>query len=424
MREAIRWYSWKGYCVEKISSFAVKSPSSAQTLGPFVDENRKPVLWVNWGRRQDGIAIPPYFRHWPKGVVGRHWVPDYKAEITATTALKHESRVHLKAKAVCSQLLTKLIAEGKPLPWCFKDETSSDFPLSGNLLSNVIQVKEECPLKTPFDQQRYCFDIGLLGPKILEKPQLLGAIEFELTSRMGIWKTAVCKALGFPLMTVNLDGVNETQITEDWCYRILTETTTTSDDGQRRNYLFVHTMLYPVYLDLPEKFRPENRHRFIVFASDKELQKLRELLNRISEALELPKNAFLIQPHPNKNATTQKEMEHEGSMAGHDWKEYNDHFYLRISVNAPRPKNGPLYRLHLALAHLLNCQFDCLVGYKYQQTVSNNPDQQENPIWIHRDWRDCNNWTDLKVAPKHLSQPLRPLRKFLELLSSDQASPI
>jgi hypothetical protein len=138
------------------------------------------------------------------------------------------------------------------------------------------------------------------------------------------------------------------------------------------------------------------------------------------KALDLPENALLIQPHPNKNARTQKEMEHEGSMAGHDWRDYNDQYYLRISVNAPQDKCGPLYRLHLAFAHLVNCQFDCLVGYKYQQTVINIPEEQRNPVWIYRDWRSFDDWTDLRVAPKRLSQPLRPMRKFLELISRER----
>jgi hypothetical protein len=277
MLEAIRWYSWKGHCTETIDAFSVKSQSAAQTLGPFVDENQKPVLWVGWGCRQDGKKIPPYFRHWPRGGIGRRWFPEYKSVVEKATAEKGESRVHHKAKAVCATL-TRLIAEGRPLPWCFKDSDLSSFTVSGNLLADVVRVEEEFPLRTPFDRQSYRFDVGLLGTKILKNPQLLGAIEFELSNKMGIWKTAICKALGFPLVTVNLDGVSEAEITEDWCFRMLTETTMSSDDGQRRNYIFVHTMLYPIYLDLSEKIRPEGRHRFVVFASNDELQKLKHWL--------------------------------------------------------------------------------------------------------------------------------------------------
>ena len=315
-----------------------------------------------------------------------------------------------------------MINKGQPLPWCFKDADASEFPLSGNLLADVDQAERELPMKTPFGEKEYRFDVGLLGATILTKPQVLGAIEFELSSHVGVWKTALCKAVGFPLITVNLEGFSVHDITEDWCFRILTETTQTSDDGQRRNYFFLHTMLYPVYLDIPKSLRAEDRHRFVVFATDVDLKHLTDILKRLQLALGIPKGVLLIQPHPNRNAQTQKQMEHEGSMAGHDWRNYNDHFYLRISLDVPILKAGPLYRLHLALAHLLNCKFDCLVGYKYQSTVFNSGENQDIPVWMHREWARDGTWSDHKVAPKYLSQPLRPIRQYLALLEEERST--
>jgi hypothetical protein len=48
MEEATRWYTWKGNCVERIRATDVKSHAAADKLGPFVDLQVKPVLWVGW----------------------------------------------------------------------------------------------------------------------------------------------------------------------------------------------------------------------------------------------------------------------------------------------------------------------------------------------------------------------------------------
>ena len=424
MDEATRWYTWKGNCVERIRASEIKSHAAAVKLGPFVDENVKPVLWVGWGRRESGKAIPPYFRHWPRTSTGGNWCPPLKDEIQQIEAAKGESESHRRAKQVCVSLLSKMIAAGEPLPWAFKDAECSDFSLSGNLLADAVRVQRELSVLTPFAGERYRFDVGLLGNPILKNEQCLVAIEFELTNRVGIWKTAICRTLGFPLITIDLAGIAPDDITEDWCRTVLTETTHTSDDGRRRNYFSVHTMLYPTFLDIPVHIRREPRHRFVVFADDRQLRELKDLLHQMQSALALPKNCVLVQSHPNKNAQTQKQMEHEGSMAGHDWRTYNDHYYLRVSLDVPVDKAGPLYRLHLAFANLLTCRFDCLVGYKYDSVVFNT--DTENPTWLHKEWRSGGGWSDFKVGPKHLSQPIRPLRSYLALLteSRSQCTPL
>jgi hypothetical protein len=414
MTEAILFHSWKGHCVETIRAIDIKSRAATLDLGGLVDSQMRPVYWVGWGVRGTGRKIRPYFKHWPKEGKGRRIFPSFKDTVAARDVIRKESSLHRKAKKICVEALSELVQSKKELLWYFKNDKISDFPMTGNLLANVTEINEEVSVETPFGEN-YRFDVALLATGApFKKPVLLGAVEFEYQSKLTMWKTAICKAMGFPIISIDLDEVKEEEITKEWVAKILTETTKTNENGQRRNYFFVHSMLYPVYLEIPQNI--SRRHQYVVFAENKILFKIRDWLDELRKRLNLSEQQIRLQPNSATSPQAQKAMKHEGSMAGYDWAEYNTEKYLRISLDVPG-KAGPNYLFHMALSRLL-CWSDCLVGYKYEMGVTNrNPD---DPLWTHTPWEGELQKEKIKVAPKHLSQPLRPLLKFLEAVEKDK----
>ncbi len=249
MKDALQLYTWRGIYVDRIAADAIKSRSAATERGPFGDDNHRPVYWVRWGTRQDGSKIPPYFRHWPKGGSEGRLFPTFQESCAEQEVIRGESTIHKKAKEVCVRLITRLIAEKREIPWVFANSDVSDFPLSGNLLSEVTEAQAEYVMGTPFGEN-YRFDIALIHRSpAFSKPQVFAAIEFELSNALSIWKVAICKAMGFPIVTIELEGLDENDITEKWLLETLQETTKSNPEGRRRNFFFVHSMLYPVYVD-------------------------------------------------------------------------------------------------------------------------------------------------------------------------------
>jgi hypothetical protein len=97
---------------------------------------------------------------------------------------------------------------------------------------------------------------------------VLGAIEIEHTHEVELLKTLLYQSLGFPLFTINISDIDYDEITEEWCIKRLTETKGTSEDQRRRNYVYIHNMLYPVYLSGYESWQLGDRHQYIIFAKN------------------------------------------------------------------------------------------------------------------------------------------------------------
>lgn len=371
--------------------------------------------------RGSGRKVRPHFRHWSREGTGRKMFPTFGEALARREATRSESPRHRKAKRVCAEALTELIKNGSRLPWAFRNPEISDFPMTGDLLSGVSEVREEYSIDTPFGE-KYRFDVALVASGgSFKKPVILGAIEFEFESRLSIWKTAVCKAAGIPIVSIDLDEVGEEMITREWIVRTLLETAASSEDGRRRNFIFVHSMLYPVFLDVPAKLRlGPDRHQYVVFAPNETLGQLKTRIEQLRERLGLREQEALVQPNRATSEQARRMMRHEGSMAGHDWAKYNPDRYLRISLDVPRRKQGALYLFHAVLARLL-CSADCLVGYKFEMGA-NNWDSEE-PMWKVKKWNEQKGVEkEFKIAPKHLSQPLRPLLRFLAAVQADKKS--
>lgn len=162
MIEALRFHSWRGDCTDKVRAPDIRSRSSALELGPFVDPDLRPVYWVRWGTRESGKKIRPYFKHWSKEGTGRKMFPAFKEAVASREKSKGESPRHRKAKRVCVEALSELVKNGTQLPWAFKNPEISDFPMTGDFLSGVSEVREEYSIDTPFGE-KYRFDVALIA---------------------------------------------------------------------------------------------------------------------------------------------------------------------------------------------------------------------------------------------------------------------
>jgi hypothetical protein len=157
-----------------------------------------------------------------------------------------------------------------------------------------------------------------------------------------------------------------------------------------------------------------DRHQYIIFVKDEQFDDLLRWLNNLKQCLSLYNNEVLIQPQPCTNAQTLKIMENEGSIAGHDWRDYNEKRYIRVSLDKPKKKSGPLYKYHLVMANLLSSHCEALVGYKNRLGISN--DDPNNPLWDVLIKDDNDKIKKVNFLPKHVSEPVSSILKALDKL--------
>jgi hypothetical protein len=408
MNTAYRLYSWRGILKEQINAKDIKSPADARKLAPFVDKDKYPFLWVNWSKTKinTGKKTPPYFRRYPTArIESKRKLININDEIEEKLKVS-ESELHKKARTVLTEYLSKKVEEGRGIKWAYSDDRISDFSLSGDLLSEVESVETHYKYKTPFGIE-YEFDIALLGKKLNKERLLLGAIEIEHTHNFGFLKLIISKCLGFPMISVNVGELSPDEINEEWCKRVISETSKNSADGLRRNYIYLHNSLYPVYTNIPSRLRTDDKHQYLIFCKEEIFEKLVNTLKRYRVMLELLPNEVLIQPVKInfEDKMSQKSANNEGSIAGADWRDFNSKRYIRITLKAPMDKKGNNYLYHLILARLLNAHFDTLVGYKYRKELNN--EDIDNPIWY-------SHFSKHKVIQKHLSEPVKYLIEHLE----------
>lgn len=415
MKSALRLYSWEGLQKEWIDAIKIKSHSDARKLAPFMDEYKKPLSWVNWSkpRAVSNKKTKPYFRHYPEGVKSKRKYITLHEELIEKAKIA-ETDTHLKAKQILADYLVRLIENGQELKWAYKDERVSDFSMTGDLLSGVKQIQTEYRYKTPFFDKEYKFDIALLGNIITKEPILLGAIEIEKENKFGLLKCLICKSLGFPLISVNIDELKLEDITDEWAKNVLSETTKNSSDGLRRNYIYLHNSLYPVYANIPDRFRNGNKHQFIISCKPEDLGKLANYLRSYQEKFNLSnEEAHIDTPKINRdNEQSVKMFKNEGSIAGKEWQEYNSDRYIRLTLKVPHMKSGDLYYFHLVVARLLNAHFQTLVGYKYSKGIVN--DDIINPIWVTDVYDfEQKEYKQVRILQKQMSEPIQPIIDYL-----------
>lgn len=406
MDNALRLFSWYGVRAERLSASDIRSREDARKLGPFVDPSgQRLVLWrkASFDAETSRRKRRSHFAYFPQGT-SRNAVRFGKEDFdTASYDQARQSNPrHSRTRELLVAALRDMLANKRAATWVIKDERVSEFPLTGNLLEHVTEVVSEYKFPTPFGKT-YQFDIALLGPTVGKGPIVLAAVEVEFSHEFEALKCLLCKCLGFPLLSIDITETDDSEISEAWCQQLLLSTTAEHPEGRRFNYVYLHEMLYPVFLDIPPKAVNDDRHQFVVFAKDSEFDQLLRSLRALKMRLGFPTqdNSVLIQPVNVTSDQARKMCENEGSIAGHNWRDFNEKRYIRVVLDRPRAKRGNVYLYHLLMTRLLNGHSNALVGYKYASSVQNM--QPEEPMW-HIYYPTKGN--HVRLLPKQMGQPV------------------
>jgi hypothetical protein len=407
-----------GFFREKINAREIKGREDARKIGPFFNDSKELMSWVNWGTKKNSTKIKPYFRRYGDGIHNIRQIKKKLEEEKKDADKLKDKSIHKRTQKILKRALEQLLRENRPIRWSFKDPRLTDFFLSGDLLSNVSTVEEEFRIFPPFTNY-YSLDIALLGDKICNKPIILGAIEIEYTHEVDLLKTLLCKSLGFPLFTININDVSYGEITEEWCIKRLLETTCNSKDNRRRNYVYIHNMLYPVYLSGYESWDVGEKHQYIIFIRDDDSKKLVRYVDTLKASLSLSEDDVKLKTE-RKNPRDKGSItmfENEGALTGDNWKNYNPNKFFRLILKRPKRKSGNIYKFHLVLAQLLALHLDCLVGYKFDIGISNF--KKDIPIWeltkIERNLSTMPKFIQhsKRFCPKRLSEPIREIMRYI-----------
>lgn len=409
MDEAIVVFSRKGIFKASIAARDVRSREHARKLWPLVsaDGSRQMVTWVSPSFNNGKLRRRSHFRVLPAQHVFKPKTHFDDEEASRWRAVQ-ESPEHRRAKELVAEELSNRLNAGLAMPWAFKDEDASDYPLEGNLLLGADQVAIEHSLETPFGSQ-FRLDVAVLGPPVQAEPMVLGGVEIELGHAFDGRKALIGKSLGFPLISIDITEMTLAELTPEWAQRVLTATTRSHEQGRRQTYIYLHDLLYPLYAQLPAFLDNEQRHQFLVFADDETLNKLVRWMNLLADKLEYPKGMVAVALVNGKNDQARKMLERARQVVGPDWQEFNDQKCLRLTL--PRPK-GPTdlqaHRFHMTMARVLLSHTDALVGYKYCNGVDNN--HPEDDVWVAKRWiADEKRFSEHRVLPKRLAEPVNRL---------------
>jgi hypothetical protein len=411
MKEAIRVYSQGQFFVERIKAIEIKSRADARKLGPFISDDEHLVTWVDWALvHSTNKKRKPHFRRFPKKSQTPQKIVSEEIKLRYKSSL--ESKKHIKAKEVVADIIQKLLECKRHLHWAYKDTRLSDFSISGDLLAEVECIETEFPIKTPFGTYR--LDIALLGPIIEHERVVLAGIEIEYTHQFEFSKALVCKTLGFPLMSLDIKEIDIEEINTTWATSALIETKNNSNDGLRRNYIYVHDMLFPVYLNIPDHLCQEKRHQYIIFCRDENFSNFLLRIRQLVSLVGLNESSINIAPVKIKNEQTKKQIMNAGLIAGENWREYNEQGFIQVSVDKPIGKAGPSYLFHLELTKLSNSIYSSLVGYKYKLGLVHIPNE---PSFWEITERVNQEIKRYKVAPKRVSEPVAEILKRVSELN-------
>ncbi len=414
MEDAIVVFSRKGLFKRIVEARDIRSREHARKLWPMVSRDRRRlVTWVRPVFDDDKLLRRSHFRLLPQATYDSK--KHFEGEESKRQRLTAESIAHKTAKELIAAELTARIAQARPMHWSFKDPDSSDFPFKGNLLLGATRISCEELITTPFGSS-FRLDIAISGPPIEKEPMILGGIEIEFGHPFDGRKALIGKSLGFPLISVDISEMALHEITPAWARSILVHTTENDPLGRRKTYVYLHDLLYPAYAQLPSSIDPEQRHQYLVFSDDEPLQKLREWLRRLAYKLDYSDTEVAIGVVNAKSEQSRKMLENAGRIVGPDWRDFNDHQCLRITL--PRPASDDdlkAHRFHMTMARLLLQHSNALVGYQYRNGERNV--DPENDIWIFLEW-------DLKlkiskpfrVLPKRLSEPMSRLMRVVSSL--------
>lgn len=415
MKSAIRICSYKGFFKEEIKASEISSRYMARDLGPFVDEAKeKLVHWVDkaFSKETGKFMRSEHFAKYPEKASSRSAF-DFDELIRIRDQQLNSSKVHNTCRDRLADSLRRCLEQNQTHEWYFRDEKLSDYNLSGNLFRGVRRIETEYQIPAPFSRN-YRLDIALLGDEVDGVPILLSGVELELSHEFESLKCMLCKCIGFPLISLDISDIGELEVEHingDKLLNMLLETSKTNDSGRRRNFVYIHPMLYPVFIDWSRLSLEQEKHQFIIFCPDKDFEELKLLLKELRIKLGLGHSDFQIQTQNCSNPNADRRVIYnEGPMAGHDWRSYNEDKYLRLSIPRVLKDNDASYLFHLGFAEIVNAIKPSLVGYKYLPCCSRTDDED---IWSVYDTKA----KEMKLTcPISLSVPITSILKILEQL--------
>lgn len=416
MDEALMVFSRNGEFKNNIRARDISSREHARKLWPLVTQTlpHKLVTWVVPSFSGDGNLIRrSHFRTLPSS----RYSPSkhFENEESERQRFIQESAEHRNAKQLIAAELSRRMKLGLAMPWFFKDVAASDFHLSGNLLLGANEIASEYEIKTSFGCA-YRLDIAILAPPINREPIVLGGIEIEFGHAFEGRKALIGRSQNFPLISIDISDLSLDKITPQWAEKALTATTRSFESGERKTYVYLHDLLYPLYAQLPDFIDKEHKHQFLIFATDKELGELRKWLLILSERLVLPKDALNISKANTKSEQSKVMLKNAGDIVGPDWERTNNHRCLLVTINRPSPMDIKLHLFHIAMARLLLSHINALVGYKYERGILN--EDLASDIWIKLKWdAERKAFDQYRVLPKRLAIPTNRLLEILQELN-------
>lgn len=421
MDDAIVVLSRKGLFKKSIRAMEISSREHARKLWPFVEPgpSRQMVTWVRASFYENGgLQRRSHFRLLPiQRTLDLRIRFDEEERDRVSQA--GESKKHSQAKELIAAELSRRLNQRLGLQWAFNDEGSSDYPLVGNLLLGADEVSVEQTLTTPFEST-FRLDIALLGAGPQDSRMIVGALEIEFTHEFDGRKAMIGRSLGFPLISIDVTDMELEEITPAWAAAVLSDTTRNDEKGRRFTYVYLHDLLYPLYVQIPEFINPEKRHQYIIFSDEATLQKLAGWLRKLAELLEYPKNTVSISLVNATSDQAQKMLESAGAIVGPDWREFNERQCLRVTLPLSRgPADLQENRFYMQMARLILMHGHAAVGYLYANGYHN--DDPEEDIWIaNRLDADSKKWLPHRVLPKRLSDPVERLIAIVEELENQR----
>ncbi len=410
--------SRQGKFAKTVAARDIRSHEHARKLWPLVTPT-EPRSLVTWVRpvfdSANKLKRRSHFRLMP-GSVGDAFRQQFERDEATRVKAMEESPEHKRAKHLVAEALRERMRRQLGMPWFFKDADASDFHLAGNLLLGAAEVVEERTVKTSFGCT-YRLDIGIISRTIEKGGLLLGGIEIEWENPFDGRKALIGKSQAFPLISIDISGLQLEDLTPEWADLALTGTTRSSDDGRRSTYIYIHDLLYPQHLQVHRDVVKEARHQFVVFAPDEHLKRLHQLIPKYRAALKVPDKSLAISPVNAKSESSKVALTNLGDIVGPDWREVNSHSCLMVTLDRPTQFDENLQLLHLCVANLLLSYTDSLVGYKYMLGIVNDDVAQD--LWEHPVWnKEERKFERYRVAPKRLAEPRSRLLAVLQSVAA------
>ena len=381
-----------------IDSLEITSKEDARKLEPFAnpDNPTQRVVFVSPSQRGKDQWNRSHFRIVERKIESLQTLA--KSDELERRVWVNESAEHSLAKELLQTELQHKIDIGIPLTWHYKDPRVSSFPFSGDLLRQAATVETEYVVQTAHGNE-YRLDLAILSKPVGKHGRriVLAGIEIEKEHSFDFRKRMLCQSLGFPLISVDITELSLDQLTPLWAQEVLSKVNTRLGTGElvdrRSTYVYLHDMLLPLFVQLPEAFflsDKYNKHQFILFA---ESIKLGQLVGRCEAIGGIhgfhsratgSKQTIACSKIVGSNPAAMTQVQNAGAIAGKDWRTYNHSMFGRITLLRPQKSDQPdtLYLLHLHLIQELLTHNDVLVGYVYKNQAEN--EYPDNPIWIDR----------------------------------------